>query len=258
MVLQLAPEKALISAIQRSMRSVAFLVGSPLSMPQRPGEPGVPGTDGILQLVEQQRAGDPELLEEFKKAIDTGDAAGKYQRAMHFLQTWGDQDQCNAVIKEAVLRARRPGARPATEQAAEADRDGWHINEGTQALADLLVHCRDRLSGLVLTPNFDPLLSIAIARAGGTPHRIILDQDGGLGQQQIDASNVCTVVHFHGYWSGASDTMHTPAQLLAPRPRLGEALTKLLKDHLIVTIAYGGWDDVFTRAGSGGAELGPD
>jgi len=93
-----------------------------------------------------------------------------------------------------------------------------------------------------LTTNFDPLLTLAVKNCGGYLYRSILSKDGSLNQVQGDG---CHIVHLHGYWRGV-DTLHTPRQLNQPRPRLKASLSDLLRNCIVVPVAYSGWDDVFT------------
>ncbi|EYF06769.1 hypothetical protein [Chondromyces apiculatus] len=54
------------------------------------------------------------------------------------------------------------------------------------------------------------------------------------------------MVHMHGYWYG-TDTLHAPLQLGQERPQLRASLARLLTGRTLVVLAYGGWDDIFTR-----------
>src|SRR5437667_239493 len=69
----------------------------------------------------------------------------------------------------------------------------------------------------VLTTNFDPLIEVALRRAGGSPVRTVLEIDGRFDLTHVDIGQ--HIVHLHGYWSDG-DTLHTPDQLERPRPLL--------------------------------------
>jgi hypothetical protein len=77
---------------------------------------------------------------------------------------------------------------------------------------------------VVLTSNFDPLITVSVHRAGGRAFTTALHSDGGFAA--IDGQGTL-VVHFHGDWF-RSDTLHTPAQLGQDRPRLAASLAQLL------------------------------
>jgi hypothetical protein len=95
----------------------------------------------------------------------------------------------------------------------------------------------------VLTTNFDPLVELSVRRARGRAFSTVLHGDGSLEQSRGEG---CHVVHVHGYWHG-TDTLHAPLQLGQDRPQLRASLARLLNHRTLVVIAYGGWDDIFTR-----------
>ena len=124
----------------------------------------------------------------------------------------------------------------------DSDYQGWALPPAAEALGKLIAYFPDRFGRAVLTTNFDPLLEVAIASAGGHYFRTVLHRDGNLGQTE---GTGCHVIHLHGYWYGA-DTLHTPRQLTQARPRLKASLSSLIRGKIVVVAGYGGWDDVFT------------
>jgi tetratricopeptide (TPR) repeat protein len=124
------------------------------------------------------------------------------------------------------------------------DIQGWILNPGTENLGKLAARYPSRFGTSILTTNFDPLIEVAIRRAGGHYFRTILHSDGNLSQTEGIG---CHVIHLHGGWYG-SDTLHTARQLAHPRPRLKDSLHHLMRHRLVVVCAYGGWDDAFTEA----------
>lgn len=239
--------KALPYALSRAKKPVAFLVGSPLSMPERQDGPGVPGVSEMIRLVRARLA--PGELPDFDKALGDAPPAIQYQQAMAFLRGWHSQDAVNEVIRQAVRRARLSQADAGlSDEQLEKDLNNWHIPTGTRDLARLVMSGDERWSGPILTTNFDPLLSIAVEREGGSVVRTILDNDRSLrGTETSGASRAVSIVHLHGYWKGG-DTLHTPDQLGAARPNLSASLKRLLQKHTLLVVAYGGWDDVFTNS----------
>lgn len=137
------------------------------------------------------------------------------------------------------------------EEVLRTERDGtaadWFLPPGTRQLAGLVCGCTDRVWGPILTTNFDPLLRLAIAEAGGQTYPRVMNGDGWLaGNSEVDR-NSTQVVYLHGYWRD-SDTLHTPAQLSSPRPQLRHSLQNLLRGHKLLVVAYGGWDDIFVHS----------
>lgn len=228
-------------------REVVFLVGAPLTMPAG-GARGVPGVAGIVERI-RARVG-----AELPGAMDTVDAAlakatNRYQEAFRQLRGLLGQDHVNAVVRDAVLEARRPDALPSGPldsqvcKTLENDLDGWGYPPGVAALGRIIARQPDRFGRVALTTNFDPLLELAVQRAGGRQFRTVLHDDGN---PEMSYGDGCHVIHLHGYWYGA-DTLHDPTQLGRDRPKLRASLRRLLQRCTVVVMAYGGWDDIFTR-----------
>jgi hypothetical protein len=242
----------LTDGVRRNRRPVTFLIGSAASAPYPPGSPGVPGVDGVIDLIKEEFEG--QQLQEFESQIAS--AENKYQEAFHFLQGRRGPEIANSIIKRAVWQARKPRVgesvpyRPSettpdeTCRLIDQDIAGWHLSPTHVAFGQLAVNARDEFGSSVLTTNFDPLIEVAIASAGGQFFRTVLHRDGDLAQTQGNGSHV---VHLHGYWYG-SDTLHPPRQLTQNRPRLKASLAHLIAGRTLIVMGYGGWDDVFTHA----------
>jgi hypothetical protein len=253
---QMAPEFAsdedLLDRLSSRPHEVVYLVGSAVTAPSRTGEPGVPRVDGVIELIrgEYQRASE---LQRFEAAL-TKEPDNRYQAAFRHLLRTRDQDVANAVIRRAVLAARRPSSRfPAPPavihdhevcRALEDDVEGWHLPPAADALGQVLARAPAPSRPLVLTSNFDPLVAISVRRAGGRAYVTALHGDGSLAG--VDGQG-CLVVHFHGDWF-RTDTLHTPAQLGQDRPKLSASLAQLISARTLVVLGYSGWDDVFTRS----------
>jgi formylglycine-generating enzyme required for sulfatase activity len=258
--LEFHTENVLLSRLRSAVgeRDVVVLAGSGLTMPQ-PGVPGIPATDGIIGMIRAELSGDEDASHELESALSNlGSAANQYQKAFGTLNAFRGTDAVNRLIRKAVLAARRPEApRPpdavfdithgkhqdACEE-LERDTQGWALSPGVEALGRLAARHR-RFGRTILTTNFDPLIEVAIARAQGRPYRLDMGSDGSLVHTHGEG---CRVVHLHGHWYGAL-TLHTPAQLLQPRPQIEASLRQLLdRGCVLLVVAYSGWDDVLTRA----------
>ena len=243
----------LSTGLRKRSQEVVFLVGAPLSAPTAPGKPGVPGVDGMIELIRSEFSGE---LAQIAALNQTLDAAGyrRYQDAFVFLQGRRGQPTVNEIVRNAVRAARNPGSiEPGTgldgapDEAGrllDSDISGWTLSSGTEGLGKLVTAYPARFGQLILTTNFDPLIEVAIQRAGGQYFKTMLQSDGNLTQTTAIG---CHVIHLHGYWYG-SDTLHTPRQLTQARPRLRASLVSLLRNKLVVVCAYSGWDDAFTEA----------
>lgn len=254
------PAEHLLDRLAAGDRPVVFLVGSALTMPVA-GSRGVSDVAGILELVRARlgapkgddvsarlaaRAAVAELDDALARAPDGG---ARYQLAFEHLKSrMGGAASANAVIRQAVLRARtEPVPEPLPDPDAlarlEASPHGWHLGRAAKALGLVVARHRERFGRMVLTTNFDPLVEIAVRAAGG--ETIAVDQLGDGALPSPDA-RVTPVVHLHGLWR--SDTLHTPGSLTLDRAALQRSLARLSDEVTIVVIGYGGWDDVITAA----------
>lgn len=246
MPVELYPKESLVNAALMTKRPVAFLVGSPLSLKDGTGVPGITTMLDFVRAEIHDRI--PFALSQFESALSGKSGADAYQVAMKWLGVNGGQDVVNEVVAKAVLQARKPtaGEFPASSDGQPGD---WNIPVGTTSLAELVTRGGDRFLGPILTTNFDPLISLAVRKSGGRAGRRVLTADGTLAGAAEDEDGICNVVHLHGYWRD-SETLHTQAQLTNPRPKLKASLQRLLvaQRRTLIVAAYGGWDDVFTRA----------
>lgn len=268
---------ALIDGLVHGDREVVFLLGSPLTAPieiesaesaSSGGEPtdrgdtpqprytpGVPGVGAMVDLIgahieETSKWGGAKRRRAFEAAIEDAEWGARYQQAFERLnKQGGGVDGCNTVIRRAVLQARTDGAGDPTDAdalaALEADPDGWYLGPAVKALGHIVAGPDRRFGRRVLTTNFDPLIEVAIRAAGGHAATVARPGDGPLDPSPATGAQV---VHLHGFWRGAGDTLHTPRALTVDRPRLRAALAALLDRCTLVVMAYGGWDDVITEA----------
>ena len=244
----------LCSASEKNDRAVTFLVGSPLSLPDYVGGHGIPGVNGIIKLIRREFKG-TEAETEFNNALK-GDSGNRYRRAFEFLHGRRGQDAANRIVRIAVWQAldirnwprNLPKASPqdassAICQAVEDEADAWILPRAVDTLGNLLVTCSDTFGGAVLTTNFDPLIEVSMSKHGGRFYRTVLHDDGKLGQTVATGTHI---VHLHGYWQGY-DTLHTPQQLVQPRPQLKSSLARVVEASTLVVVGYSGWDDVITQ-----------
>ncbi|MES2708473.1 MAG: SIR2 family protein [Verrucomicrobiota bacterium] len=244
MPLELLTKDDLLIAAVATKRPVAFLVGAPLSLN---GGVGVPGVAEILDIVRDEIRGRAAFsLPNFETALNGKTGGDAYQEAMKWLGSKMGQDAINDVIKTAVLKARKAGVGE-PPKGKDGEPDDWDIPAGTVGLAKLVARGGERFLGPILTTNFDPLVSLAIHKAGGHAVRQVLTGDVTLVGAAADNSSICPVVHLHGFWRD-SDTLHTQAQLTNPRPKLAKSLQRLLQRRTLIVAAYGGWEDFFTKA----------
>lgn len=235
-------------------RPVMFLVGSPLSYPDHVGGHGVPGVSGMIELIRKEFEG-TEAEAEFNREV-RGASTDQYRAAFNFLQGRRPQDDINGIVRSAVWQALDGAGWPPhmpEVSAREADdvtcgelekkASAWVLPRAVDTLGNLLVSYSDTFGSAVLTTNFDPLIEVSIRKHAGQYYRTVLHDDGNLRQTVGEGTHI---VHLHGYWYGY-DTLHTPSQLVQPRPRLRRSLEAVIKSSALVVIGYGGWDDVITQ-----------
>ena len=243
----------LCSTADRQDRAVVFLVGSPLTVPDHKGGYGVPGVSGMVDLIRREFEGS-DAESEFDQSL-RGNPATRYQRAFEFLHGRRGQDVANRIVRTAVWQAldtnNWPAAHPMTSprdadpaicSVLEREVNAWVLPRAVDLFGNLLVTYSDTFGGAVLTTNFDPLIEVSLLKYGGRFYRTVLHDDGRLGQTVSEGTHV---VHLHGYWHG-HDTLHTPQQLVQPRPQLGHSLARVIETSTLVVIGYSGWDDVIT------------
>jgi len=236
----------LTRGLQRHPKEVILLVGSPLSAPMAPGLAGVPNVAGMIDMIRGEFVDDVEENNDFEIVIAKA-ASKSYQAAFNFLQATRGPSVANQIVREAVLKSfnRALSSIPQDDDALqrlEFDEQSWHLNSGTESIGKLITQYPKVFGKALLTTNFDPLIEVAILRAGGELFRTALHLDGSLQQTY---GRGCHTIHLHGYWWG-TDTLHTTRQLVQERPRLKASLKNLLNDKLVLVCGYGGWDDVFT------------
>jgi tetratricopeptide (TPR) repeat protein len=245
MIINLSKQDALISAILKGTRPVSVLIGSPLSMPDKPDAPGVPSVQGILDIV-TEHVGAKRIGPEYQKEILNISGAERYQKSLAFVRNWLGQDDVNQIIQKAVLKARITTNSPLSLKELDSDVSGWYLPRGIKALGEIYSKS-EHFRGPILTTNFDPLIAVSIKKSGGEPIQTVLHADGSLGQHRALNERAREIIHLHGYWQD-SDTLHTPDQLTAGRPKLKASLTRLLSEKTLLVIGYGGWDDIFLSA----------
>lgn len=231
----------------KSEQKVTFVFGAGLTCPASKGTPGVPGAS---EMIERARAlfVSPDDLTAFEEALGAATPQSQYQAAMRFVIDCRGQSALNEMVKRAVLEARTPslGRTLEDEEVIERDLWGWHLSPAVIALGELICCYRAAFQKPILTSNFDPLVEVAIRRAGRGAITVNLPSDGSF-RSLIVSDDSAQVVHFHGFWR-QSDTLHTPDQLTRGRPQLACNLRRLLQETVLVVMGYGGWEDVFTQA----------
>ncbi|HEV7899064.1 MAG TPA: SIR2 family protein, partial [Planosporangium sp.] len=250
----------LATAVRRGRR-VALVLGSGVTAE------AVPGVAGMVDLADQfvsEGIENPDLAAALARVrADHSDRpVNLYVAYKRTFTEWVSPIEFDIVVQQAVLRAHRsrgggaPGRweRIGFQRGAqlEAELDSWLLPAGVQALGVLLATRPAGFGHRVLTTNFDPLVEIAVRRAGGQARSLSLKRDGSIDSLVADEGTV-NIVHLHGYWRPTNEAddramLHDPEQLRADRPTLARELADMLRDETVCVVGYSGWDDAFTTA----------
>jgi hypothetical protein len=259
----LATERGLVNrlatAVQRE-RTIAFVLGSGVSAG------AVPGVARMVDLADEfvsERIENPDLVAALQqvRAAHADNPIDRYVAYKRTFTEWVSPVEFDIVVQHAVLQAYRPEVDPpgrweriGFQRGAqlEADLGSWRLPAGVEALGALLATRPADFGHRVLTTNFDPLIEIAVRRAGGRARSLSLKRDGEIGSLVGDPDTV-TVAHLHGYWRPTTETddrsmLHDPERLRADRPTLARELADMLRDETVCVVGYGGWADAFTTA----------
>src|SRR5439155_4082389 len=156
---------------------LAVMVGSGISAAV------LPRVAGVLDLADeyaQNRPDGADLVAALHQArAEHDDVVSTYLAYRHEFAGWGSGTEFDVVAQEAVLRAYQPAdgapipnhgrwqrVDEVLGERLERDLDSWLLPRGTAALGYLLANRPDLFYSRVLTTNIDPLVEIAIRRAG--------------------------------------------------------------------------------------------
>ena len=244
-----------LSRLIEDHRRLTLVVGSGLTAG------AVPGVSAMLGLTERFVSG--ENNDDLTAALATVKRSSRgsaevYGRYRQTVNEWLPAPGFDLVVQAAVLSAyprginRQPWRAISWAEARdfENDIDSWTIPPGVAALAELLIMAPEAFGRRVFTPNFDPLLEIAIRRRQGRAVTLSLKTDGSF--SSVIQDDAIHVVHLHGYWRlGDPDDgrtmLHDPQQLTKSRPTLQNELAEFMISTTACAIGYGGWDDIFMK-----------
>ncbi len=221
--------EALRQHLQRSEREIAIVVGAGLS-----SEAGIPDATVTLEQfrLEMRERG---LGERLERELVAEPNADDYHVALDFIQTHAGTWLVDLLIAEAVRNARRPDA-PSSFN-GDGDPSHWQLPRSAVGLTRLLCKYPHVFRTPVLTTNFDPLLSLALAAEGVEQLPSIVHFDGW--SPPLHGY----VLHLHGYWRGDERGRHRPTHLTGC-PRVEALIESKLRGSTVLVVGHGG------RAGS--------
>ncbi len=237
---------------------VTFIVGS-----------GVGGSStlrvaSIVRLADQYALGRGDggdlsrALAEAKVRLANASETAIYAEYRRLFGAWVSGAEFDVIAQQAVLDAYRPTARVSSAVAThgiwqrvsqfigeevENDNSSWEISPGVEALGALIASQPGTFGRRVLTTNFDPMLEIAIRRAGGRAVSVPVGVEGSITDLSRDQPAI-RVYHLHGFWrptleSSSDALLHDPAQIA--RDRLRSTTASLIHGDTVCVVGSSDW-----------------
>lgn len=208
-------------------KDISFVFGSALT--GRKGEVGILEPNGVVQFIKDKmyEAG---YQIPFDSYIENNSDALEYQAAFEFVAKNYGADEIFNIINEIV----NLNVDPATGKQKIPD----CVKEFAKSIKDEKLKVK-----YIITTNFDTLIEEALAEENIPYNSVSIVQDSNIND---NANNLLTIVHIHGVWN-KGDTMHTRNQLKQRRGKIEESLRNILEGQTTCIMAYGGWEDSFTR-----------
>jgi len=241
-----------LESLERRGESVTLIIGSGLD------DQHIPRVSDFIRLADRFAAGrndDGDLrraLDQAVKDFEDRSPGAFYQEYRRVLTGWLSPGEFDAIAQQAVLLQYRPQDPHATAlgrrgfwqpmtyrvgEDLENDEKSWRMPFSVRALGALLVARPDLFGRRVLTTNIDPLLEIAIRRAGGHAETRLA------GDEDTEADDGTTIVHhLHGFWrplplSTTAHLSHALDEQVAQR--IGQSISGLLRGELVCVLGAG-------------------
>jgi hypothetical protein len=232
----------------------------------------VPTVSGMLAIADDYAENRPEtagLLAALRRARAEfdGEDVRIYREYRTAFAAWVAGNEFDLVAQAAVLRAYQPtvegapGLRqwqrveaPLGEE-MERNNAAWLLPDGIAALGSVLART-ELFRGRVFTTCFDPLMEVAVTRAGGKFRRIaVVPERTGRTYPDPNGGDAVSIHHLHGYWrpdeaAGRRQLLHNPAYLIDHREALADNLADQIESDTdtICVLGHSGWDGILAAA----------
>jgi len=242
---------------------VALMVGSGVSVAV------LPRLAGLLDLADEYALNRPDggdLVAALQRVrAEHVDVVPTYLAYRREFAAWVSGTEFDVVAQEAVLRGYQPAdgapipnhgrwqrVGEVLGERLERDLDSWLLPGGMAALGYLLANRPDLFYSRVLTTNIDPLVEIAIRRAGHDATTLTFHPDGANDVHGPPDDSI-RVYHLHGFWRPIGDgRRRLLPELPSPTERRPAALLdwvrRLIWADNVCVIGYSGWDGLFLDA----------
>ena len=227
MEIEYLSEDILLKKIQRS-EPFSLVLGAALTAELNgKGIPGVNSVpDFVLEFIKSKN--DEEVYLEYLEHIGSKTGQDKYQAAIQYVADFYNQNSVNEIIRKVV------------ESNIDSTTGRSYIPPSVKGLAKLIEIGKVKT---ILTTNFDTLIEEELDDLGVKYNSVSIVSDSAILKNNNDLVNI---VHLHGKWD-EGDTMHTLSQLSNNRVKIESSIKNLLSKDDVYVMAYGGWEDSFTR-----------
>lgn len=217
-------EDTLLKKIQRS-EPFSLVIGSALT--SEINGKGIPGVnrvpDFVYDFIKNQND-----EEEYLESIGTKIGQEKYQASIKYVADLYGQNFVNEIIRSVI------------KSNIDSTTGKSYIPPSVKGLAKIIEIGKVKT---ILTTNFDTLIEEELENIGVNYNSVSIVSDSSI---LNNSNDLVTIVHLHGKWD-EGDTMHTQSQLNNNREKIQNSIRRILSNDNVYVMAYGGWEDSFTR-----------
>lgn len=218
---------ALRQRILQEKKPITFVLGSAIS--KKYNDAGIPDVSEIERHLKKYLE-DKDLYEDYICFITEQNLDNDYKSSFEYISSIFGQDEINSIIKDIVLS----NIDPLTQE----HKIPKSISDFTNFIAD-----KEYKVANIVTTNFDTLLEESFKKRSAQVNSYSLVSDSHIPSTLNDEMKI---VHIHGVWD-KNDSMHTHSQLSVKRDKIEGSLHELFINTSVIIMAYGAWEDSFTR-----------
>lgn len=226
MSLELSEKEDLVRRLSNT-REISFVFGSALT--GRRDNIGILEPNGVVEFIRErmQKAGYQQPFEDY---LLRNKDAFTYQAAFEFVARTYGADEIYNIINDIVNLN--------VDAVTGKQKIPKSVKDFVKSIKDNKLKVK-----YIITTNFDTLIEEALAEENILYNSISIVPDSNIND---NANDLLTIVHIHGVWN-KGDTMHTRNQLAQRRSKIEESIRNILENQTTCIMAYGGWEDSFTR-----------
>jgi len=208
-------------------KPITFVLGSAIS--RKINGSGVSDVAEIVSYL-KNIIKDKNHIDKYNNFLAENDLNDEYKSLFEYVAITDGQNRINEIIRELVL--------------SNIDKDtGRHkIPTPVSDFTNAIINNEFNVANIVTT-NFDTLIEESFKENGVKTNSYTMVSDSHLPDGHNGDMNI---FHIHGKWD-RNDSMHSHSQLNVGRKKLEGSLHELFLNTSVVIMAYGGWEDSFTR-----------